>query len=254
MTEHEKQSLEFMKLELKRVQDREFEIFKGRNTILQLMFLSTSGIIAAIGVLFRYKGDNEFTLLITGILIILIPIIILFNYLRLVNNTGELSISRIQKFLAQISLKDYSPDYYPKFDLYPSTGKSYNPISQVSGFTPKTMKFYKILILSTCIIIGIGVVGSELFIIQNIKLFDDTPIVKNIKPIAEQFDWLFFACTLLFGIYLSRRLIKSLNKHKEEVENVCKFLLNKFERHDMLEDKTVEQYFDWWNNYGETQS
>jgi len=97
-----------------------------------------------------------------------------------------------------------------------------------------------------------GVIGSELYIIQNITLFDNTSILKEMKPIAKKYDWLFCVLTLIFGIYLSRTLIKSLVKHKVEVENVCKFLLNKFDKHDMLEDKTVEEYFDWWNNYGET--
>ena len=228
MTGEKNITFEFMIEELKRVQNREFEIFKGRNTVLQLMFISTSGILAAIGVLFRYKGDNEYTLVVTGILIILIPLIILFNYLRLVNNTGELSISRIQKFLAQIYFKDYSPDYYPKFDIYPSKGKTYNPLSQLSAFTPKTMGFYKILIWGTCIIIGTGVAGSELYIFQKISLFDNTIILKEIKPLFAKYDWVILVITFLIGVYLSYKLVKSLNYHRDEIERVCKFLLNNF--------------------------
>jgi len=250
----EKLEYDFMKSELQRLQLREFEIYKGRNTILQLMFISTSGILAAIGVLFKYKEGDDFTLLIVGILIILIPIVVLYNYLRLVTNTGELSIARIQKFLVQISLTHYSPEFYPKFDIYPSVSELYNPLSQLSGFTKKTMSFYRVLIISTCLLIGIGVVASELFIFQKIEIFNNTLLLKSIKPFLKKFDWIILVLSIILSSILSYKLLGSLKNHSIVIENTLKTLLSNFNKPNLFTNKTIDQYFDCWKNNGVTKT
>lgn len=199
----------FVQDELVRAQTRENEIFKFRNSILNLMFASSSGLVAAYSVLVSYARD-DFGLLILFFVLPVLPLNLIYQYLRLLNNIGELTYIRLQKFCAlfYFDMNNLSPTFYPLYDIYPSSKKDYYPKSQISAFTPKTLSFIHLFLFGVFIIVNNTIIVIYIYLIRNIDM------VSSFIPLPST-TALFILAIPVFAInlFIYYKLFKMSKKH-----------------------------------------
>ena len=100
-------SIDFMKNELLRMDKAEEAVMKGRQNIINMLIITTSAVFTIISVSVKiFETKTEF--LTIGLLLSFTwgGVVLIFMYLRFLNNVAELSIIRAKKALIIIFFKE----------------------------------------------------------------------------------------------------------------------------------------------------